>query len=113
MFALTKLLSQLVSGIALASFAASASASEPGADRQKSLRYLVLQDCGSCHGMTLKGGLGNSLLPKDLADSESSALVQIILEGVPGTPMPGWRGLLTEDEVAWIVRGLKEGTIAK
>jgi hypothetical protein len=31
--------------------------------RQKELIHLVRQDCGSCHGMTLQGGLGPALLP--------------------------------------------------
>lgn len=31
--------------------------------RQKQLIHLLKQDCGSCHGLTLKGGLGPALLP--------------------------------------------------
>lgn len=32
--------------------------------REKQLIHMVKQDCGSCHVMTLKGGLGPTLLPK-------------------------------------------------
>jgi len=102
----------LVKVCALTIPTAVAAAHEPDAARQQSLRYLVLQDCGSCHGMTLKGGLGSPLLPPDLAHTDTAALVEIILKGVPGTPMPGWEGLLSESEAAWIARELKEGKIA-
>lgn len=79
--------------------------------RQGELSYLVRQDCGSCHGMTLRGGLGRPLLPETLAGSEVSALAEVILEGIAGTPMPPWRGQLTEMEALWIARALKEGRI--
>ncbi len=81
------------------------------AERQAALAYLVRQDCGSCHGMTLKGGLGRPLLPETLAGAEAEALAEIILDGIPGTPMPPWRGQLSEAEALWIARGLKRGTI--
>ncbi len=100
----------LVSIIALSTLPALASlAAPPSADRQKELIYLVRQDCGSCHGMTLKGGLGTALLPKDLQDSPVDILAGIILEGIPETPMPPWRGLLKESEAIWIARQLKKG----
>ena len=81
----------------------------PSPARARELAYLVRQDCGSCHGMTLKGGLGAPLLPEILAGKHEDALAAIILDGMPGTPMPPWRPLLTEAEAAWIVRALKEG----
>ncbi|MCP4935796.1 MAG: cytochrome c [bacterium] len=79
------------------------------AKRQNELVYLVRQDCGSCHGMTLKGGLGTPLLPPNVKDTPIEALVSIILDGVPDTPMPPWRGLLSETEAEWIARQLKKG----
>jgi len=36
--------------------------------RQTELLYLLKHDCGSCHGMTRKGGLGPALLPANLRD---------------------------------------------
>jgi cytochrome c55X len=77
--------------------------------RQQELTYLVRQDCGSCHGMTLKGGLGSALLPENLKDSDIEILAGIILDGVPETPMPPWRGLLKENEAIWIAKALKKG----
>ncbi|MCC7017227.1 MAG: cytochrome c [Rhodospirillales bacterium] len=81
----------------------------PSPARTRELAYLVRQDCGSCHGMTLKGGLGSPLLPELLAGKHEDALAAIILDGIPGTPMPPWRPLLTEAEAGWIARALKEG----
>ena len=79
------------------------------AQRQQELLYLLHQDCGSCHGLTLKGGLGSPLLPVNLADKSDAALVEIIMQGLPGTPMPPWQNLLKKDEAAWMVRVLKSG----
>ena len=77
-------------------------------DAQRLVR-LVRQDCGSCHGLTLKGGLGSPLLPSTLADKPAESLVAAILHGRPGTAMPPWRGLLTEQEAQWIVERLQAG----
>jgi cytochrome c55X len=91
---------------------ASAAAEEPlSGPRQAELRNLLLQDCGSCHGLTLKGGLGPALLPEALVDKPVAFLTHTILEGRPGTAMPPWRGLLTEQEAAWIAELLKMGDV--
>jgi cytochrome c55X len=79
------------------------------APRARALTDLVRQDCGSCHGMTLKGGLGTSLLPADIEHIEAEGIARIIIEGIPGTPMPAWRGALSEEDAQWIARRLKEG----
>ena len=60
---------------------ASQARAEVDASRQIELMYLIRQDCGSCHGMTLKGGLGPSLLPDALSGKPSELLVSTILEG--------------------------------
>jgi cytochrome c55X len=75
------------------------------------LANLVRQDCGSCHGLTLQGGLGKPLTADRLAQWDRDQLIHIILDGVPGTPMPGWRPLLTEAEAGWIAKVLKQGTL--
>lgn len=79
------------------------------ATRQVELTTLVRQDCGSCHGMTLKGGLGKPLLPEALAALEADSIASIILEGVPGQPMPPWKGLISAEDAAWIAAKLKQG----
>jgi cytochrome c55X len=90
--------------------AARVAAAEPSPDPVK-LSNLVRQDCGSCHGLTLQGGLGKPLTAEHLAPWDRDQLAHIILDGVPGTPMPGWRPLLTEAEAGWIANVLKQGTL--
>jgi len=75
------------------------------------LANLVLQDCGSCHGMTLKGGLGPPLRPENLDPLPVEATAAIIREGVPDTAMPPWKPLLAPEEIDWISRQLKAGTL--
>ena len=89
------------------SICSAAAAIEPA--RQAELRNLLEQDCGSCHGMTMKGGLGPALLPANLNGKPDGLLIAAILEGRPGTAMPPWRSLLTEAEAEWLVEQLREG----
>jgi cytochrome c55X len=89
--------------------AAAAAAADPAPARRAELAELVRQDCGSCHGLTLKGGLGPSLEPAAMADKDATQLQFVILHGRRGTAMPPWRSLLTEDEARWIVEALKRG----
>jgi cytochrome c55X len=86
---------------------------EPALDRDATRRSelvtLVRQDCGSCHGLTLKGGLGPALLPEVLKDKPAEYLRLVILQGLPGTAMPPWKRFLTEAEAQWIVANLQKG----
>ncbi len=77
--------------------------------RKSELTNLVVQDCGSCHGLTMRGGLGPALLPENLEGRNPLELAEAILDGAPGTPMPPWRPLLSEQEVHWIVELLQGG----
>lgn len=79
------------------------------AERQAELSNIVLQDCGSCHGLTLKGGLGRAITPSALSGFDTQTLQDIVLHGIPGTPMPPWAGLITPAEAVWIAEGLKQG----
>lgn len=82
---------------------------EPGLARQRELVHLVRQDCGSCHGMRLTGGLGLPLIPEALKDKPVDSLVATVYFGRPGTAMPPWRGIITEVEAEWIVHQLMRG----
>jgi cytochrome c55X len=90
--------------------AASAGAVEaPAEPRRSDLVNLVRQDCGSCHGLTMKGGLGPALLPANLADKDPEQLRFVILHGRRGTAMPPWSRFLSEPEAAWVVELLRAG----
>jgi len=81
----------------------------PSPARQAELLNLVRQDCGSCHGLRLEGGLGLPLTPQALKEKSPEALKQTILYGRGGTPMPPWGPFLTEAEAGWIVETLLKG----
>jgi cytochrome c55X len=81
----------------------------PTAERRAELLKMVRQDCGSCHGMTMKGGLGPALTPGALQSRPADSLTATILHGRPGTAMPPWRDFLSPDEAAWIVQQLQQG----
>ena len=95
--------------MALALMAPAVVAADPAADRQRELVTLVRQDCGSCHGMTLKGGLGPPLTPDALRDKPADSLMLTIVNGRPGTAMPPWRPFVSEAEATWIVEQLQKG----
>lgn len=82
---------------------------EPDAARRGELVRLVRQDCGACHGMTLKGGLGLPLTAEALRDKPAESLAATIVYGRPGTAMPPWSRFLNESEAGWIVGRLMAG----
>lgn len=89
--------------------AACAADPAPDAVRRVELVKLVRNDCGSCHGMQLTGGLGPALTPQALKDKPEKSLIATILYGRSGTPMPPWQAFMTEAEAAWIVENLIQG----
>jgi len=78
--------------------------------RQAELLHLLTQDCGSCHGLTLHGGLGPALTPTALAGRSAASLRAAILHGRPGTPMAPWSPFLSEAEADWLVERLLKGS---
>ncbi len=77
--------------------------SEPLPSRQAELEHMLRHDCGSCHGMTLKGGLGPALTPDALRNKPRAYIQQSIRYGHPGTPMPPWEGLLSLEDIDYLV----------
>lgn len=90
-------------------FANAAAAAEPSPQRAAELTYMVRQDCGSCHGMTLTGGLGPALVPAALKDKPAAYIKHVILSGNQNTAMPGWSPLLSETDAEWIAERLLSG----
>ncbi len=99
-------------GAAVVSALASAADARPEApdpERARELVHIVRQDCGSCHGLALKGGLGPALTVEALADKPAEGLVATIIGGRPGTPMPPFSTIVSEPEAEWIVDQLLRG----
>jgi len=90
-------------------FAKTAAAPDPV--RQRELLHLLKQDCGSCHGMRLTGGLGPALTPEALRTKPAASLVATIVSGRPGTAMPPWRRFVSEAEAEWLVARLVVGDV--
>jgi len=111
----TKLTALFLSGFAVLSAvtllvlsaAPAAASAEPSPERQAELRNLLVQDCGSCHGLTLAGGLGPPIRAEDLSIKPVEYLAYTILHGRPGTAMPPWRPFLSEAEAVWLAQVLK------
>jgi cytochrome c55X len=81
----------------------------PDDERRVALVRLVRNDCGSCHGRTLAGGLGPALTRDALREKPGESVAATIFYGRPGTPMPSWSPFLTESEAAWIAAELQRG----
>ena len=90
--------------------ATTAHAGEVSATRATELRHLVEQDCGACHGMTRKGGLGPDIRAQTLEGRDAEGLAQIIKDGIPDTAMPPWGPLLSDEDINWIAEYLLEDT---
>jgi cytochrome c55X len=89
--------------------AGSATAQAIDAAREQRLIRLVRQDCGACHGMRLTGGLGPALTRDAMADKPLDSIAATIVHGRSGTPMPGWRPMLSDADARWIAEQLARG----
>lgn len=77
-------------------------------ERRAELDHLLRHDCGSCHGLQLKGGLGPALTPERMRKRSPEYLRDAIREGIPGTAMPPWGALLSDAEIAYLAETLRE-----
>ncbi len=69
---------------------------------------LYAKKCSPCHGNDGQGGVGKKLHPNEFIQSQKNAdLVQFILTGRPGTAMAGFKGRLSDTELADIVAFLR------
>jgi cytochrome c55X len=101
----------LLLGLLFIATGAPAATPEITPQRQQELRHLLKQDCGSCHGLTLKGGLGPAITAEALAGKPREVMHVTILHGRGGTPMPPWSAILSEEEVTWLVELLYKGDL--
>ena len=77
--------------------------------RQRELLHLLKQDCGSCHGLTLRGGLGPALTPDAIRERPAESMTATIVSGRPGTAMPPWQRFMSEREARWLVERMQSG----
>lgn len=98
---------RLLMTLLLLAAATSTSADTIGAERSNVLLNLLYQDCGSCHGMRLTGGLGPALTPNVMQQRSLDYLISVIRDGRPNTPMPPWKGLLSNAEISWLANYLQ------
>lgn len=99
-------LSRGVAGLLLA-LACLPAAARVDSGREGELHRLVREECGACHGLTLRGGLGSPLTAGALRDKPDALLTTTILDGRYGTAMPPWRAFLSAGEAQWIVDRLR------
>ncbi|NFV81009.1 c-type cytochrome [Magnetospirillum aberrantis] len=100
---------RLVAMLGAVALSVPAVAAEPPPNRQAELLALLHQDCGSCHGMTLRGGLGLPLTPERMDALSVESISETILSGRPGTAMPPWAPFMTADEARWLATQLQTG----
>jgi mono/diheme cytochrome c family protein len=60
---------------------------------------IFARECQLCHGPQGQGGIGASLSGPIPATQPAAFLRQVVNEGIAGSPMPAYRGALTEDEI--------------
>lgn len=77
--------------------------------RASELEHMLRHDCGSCHGMSLKGGLGPSLRLEQLNGKPKEYIKYTILHGRPDTAMPPWNAIISDADAEWLANYLISG----
>jgi cytochrome c55X len=77
-------------------------------ERRGELDHLLRHDCGSCHGLSMQGGLGPALTPARMQERSDAYLRAAIRDGIPGTAMPPWGPLLSDADIAYLAATLRE-----
>ncbi|UCH52185.1 MAG: c-type cytochrome, partial [Pseudomonadota bacterium] len=79
-------------------------------------RGIFLENCAFCHAPDASGRnwIGSFLIPRprDLTDAairqrDWQSLVHVIADGLPGTSMPAWRHVLTDNQISDVVAYLQ------
>jgi cytochrome c oxidase cbb3-type subunit 3 len=82
-------------------------AAQPVATSGIDARKLYTQNCAVCHGAEASGDspLGSAYPDTDLRDDQwthggtKTDIVETITKGLPGTPMRGFQGMLSPEEI--------------
>jgi len=74
-----------------------------------SIMELYTQNCATCHGQNMEGGLGSSLIDDVWKYGASDdAIAKVIRDGVPEMGMVPWKGVLGEDQIRALVILMRE-----
>lgn len=76
------------------------------------VRKLFLDNCSGCHGANREGALGPALIAERLANISDDELKNKIINGVPGSAMPPWKGTLSEERIDALVKFIKSPVAA-
>lgn len=67
-------------------------------------KQVFADNCASCHGADGSGGVGPALNSKSKLESLGLEKVRHdVEEGIEGTPMPAWKGVLSDEEIEDVV----------
>ena len=65
-------------------------------------------NCAPCHGSGGEGGIGKAMNPNEYIQATNSAdLVKFLQDGRPGTAMAGFKGRLTDEQLADVIAFLR------
>jgi nitrite reductase (NO-forming) / hydroxylamine reductase len=73
-----------------------------GLVRDKSVSAYYADSCSGCHGPDRRGATGPALLPQRLTQDDAYYF-DVIKDGKPGTAMPPWSSLLSDEEIFSLV----------
>ncbi len=88
---------------------AHALAGPPAPPVGRSSPKLYEEFCSACHGLRMEGGKGPNLVDATWKHgSDEASILRVILEGVPGTEMPGFSAALTPAEGRGLIAYMRE-----
>jgi glucose/arabinose dehydrogenase len=77
--------------------------------RQGAIADVYLQNCASCHGDRMQGGLAPTMQDEEwLTGGDDASLARAIREGIPERAMPAWGDHFTEEEIRAMVIYIRE-----
>ncbi len=75
----------------------------------RSSSQLYEEFCAACHGLRMEGGKGPNLVDTTWKHgSDEASILRVILEGVPGTEMPGFFAAITPAEGRGMIAFMRE-----
>lgn len=84
-----------------------------GNDPGSRAEQIYKNTCAGCHGVDLSGGRGPSLFnTKLLASLNDKGIHETVENGIPGTEMPPFKGVLSDDEIRQVIAYLRDRSAA-